>query len=133
MGLSNQGIIKVTILMTALTPIKVLKTLLRSRKSYLACFAPRRKAPKSPPTLQVLLVGSWDLVSKVISTLIAVISTVTLIITPVTKSHDPLSGVNREQATSTTVGAKSDQVRAPSRIYYRGLKKYQYYFGGSLL
>ena len=38
-----------------------------------------------------LLGGSWDLVSKVISTLIGVISIVTLIITLVTKSHDPLS------------------------------------------
>ena len=35
--------------------------------------------------------GSWDLVSKVISTLIGVISIVALIITLVTKSHDPLS------------------------------------------
>ena len=40
-----------------------------------------------------LLGGSWDLVSEVISTLIGVISTVTLIITLVTKSHDPLSNV----------------------------------------
>ena len=40
-----------------------------------------------------MLGGSWDLVSKVISTLIGVISTVTLIITLVTKSHDPLSAV----------------------------------------
>ena len=39
----------------------------------------------------ILLGGSRDLVSKVISTLIGVISIVTLIITPVTKSHDPLS------------------------------------------
>ena len=38
-----------------------------------------------------ILGGSWDLVSKVISTLTGVISIVTLIITPVTKSHDPLS------------------------------------------
>ena len=38
-----------------------------------------------------LLGGSWNLVSKVISTLIGVISIVTLIITLVTKSHDPLS------------------------------------------
>ena len=38
-----------------------------------------------------LLGGSWDLVSKVISTLIGVISIVTLTITLVTKSHDPLS------------------------------------------
>ena len=41
--------------------------------------------------LENLLGGSWDLVSKVISTLIGVISIVTLIITLVTKSHDPLS------------------------------------------
>ena len=40
-----------------------------------------------------MLGGSWDLVSKVISTLIGVLSTVTLIITLVTKSHDPLSAV----------------------------------------
>ena len=38
-----------------------------------------------------ILGGSWDLVSKVISTLIGVISIVTLIITLVTTSHDPLS------------------------------------------
>ena len=38
-----------------------------------------------------ILGGSWDLVSKVISTLIGVISIVTLLITLVTKSHDPLS------------------------------------------
>ena len=38
-----------------------------------------------------LLGGSRDLVSEVISTLIGVISIVTLIITPVTKSHDLLS------------------------------------------
>ena len=36
-----------------------------------------------------VLGGSWDLVSKVISTLFGVISIVTLIISPVTKSHDP--------------------------------------------
>ena len=40
-----------------------------------------------------LLGGSWDLVSKVISTLIGVIGIVTLITTLVTKSHDPLSRV----------------------------------------
>ena len=40
-----------------------------------------------------LLGGSWDLVSKVISTLNEVISIVTLIITLVTKSHDPSSRV----------------------------------------
>ena len=39
---------------------------------------------------RTLLGGSWDLVSKVIGTLIGVISMVTLIITLVTKSHDPL-------------------------------------------
>ena len=38
-----------------------------------------------------VLGGSWDLVSKVISTLTGVISIVTLIITLVTKSHVPLS------------------------------------------
>ena len=37
--------------------------------------------------------GSWDLVSKVIRTLIGVISRVTLTITRVTKSHDPLSTI----------------------------------------
>ena len=36
---------------------------------------------------------SWDLVSKLISTLVGVIVIVILIITPVTKSHDPLSNV----------------------------------------
>ena len=41
--------------------------------------------------LQMLLGGSWDLVSKVISTLIGVKSIVTLTLTLVTKSHDPLS------------------------------------------
>ena len=41
--------------------------------------------------VQTLLGGSWDLVSKVISTLIGVISIVTLVITLVNKSHDPLS------------------------------------------
>ena len=40
---------------------------------------------------RIYLGGSWDLVSKVISTSIGVISIVTLIITLVTKSHDPLS------------------------------------------
>ena len=38
-----------------------------------------------------ILKGPWDLVSKVITTLIGVISIVTLLITLVTKSHDPLS------------------------------------------
>ena len=48
--------------------------------------------PKLPaPATSTLLGGSWDLVSKVIRTLIGVISIVTLIITLVTKSHDPLS------------------------------------------
>ena len=47
---------------------------------------------EEPPTEpQPLLGASWDLVSKVISTLIGVISIVTLIITLVTKSHDPSS------------------------------------------
>ena len=45
------------------------------------------QAPHGAPILK----GSWDLVSRVISTLIGVISIVTLIITLVTKSHDPLS------------------------------------------
>ena len=40
-----------------------------------------------------ILGGSWDLVSEVINTLIGVISIVTLIITLVTKSHDPLSSI----------------------------------------
>ena len=40
-----------------------------------------------------VLGGSWDLVSKDISTLIGVISIVALIITLVTESHDPLSRV----------------------------------------
>ena len=39
----------------------------------------------------VILGGSWDLVSKVISTLTGVISIVTLFISLLTKSHDPLS------------------------------------------
>ena len=38
-----------------------------------------------------ILKGPWDLVSKVITTLIGVISIVTLLITLVTKSHDLLS------------------------------------------
>ena len=47
----------------------------------------------TPNLLQVLQVlgGSWDLVSKVISPLIGVISIVTLLITLVTNSHDPPS------------------------------------------
>ena len=51
----------------------------------------------SPPHTGILLGGSWDLVSKVISTLCGVISIVTLIITLVTKSHDPLSGSPRTE------------------------------------
>ena len=50
------------------------------------------------PNPQGLLGGSWDLVSKVISTVIGAISTyksiVTMFITLVTKSHDPLSTSN---------------------------------------
>ena len=38
-----------------------------------------------------ILGGSWDLVSKVTSTLIGGISIATPIITLVTKSHDPVS------------------------------------------
>ena len=38
-----------------------------------------------------LLGGSWDLVSRVTSTLTGVISIVTLLISLVTKSHDPLN------------------------------------------
>ena len=38
-----------------------------------------------------LLGGSWDLVSKAISTLIGVITIVTRMVTLVTKSHDRLS------------------------------------------
>ena len=41
----------------------------------------------------LVLGGSWDLISKVISTLSGVISVVTLIIALVTKSHDPLSRI----------------------------------------
>ena len=44
-----------------------------------------------PHDTRQVLGGSWDLVSKVISTLNEVISIVTLIITLVTKSHDPSS------------------------------------------
>ena len=44
---------------------------------------------KKEPTMETL--DSLDLVSKVIGTLIGVINIVTLIITLVTKSHDPLS------------------------------------------
>ena len=52
------------------------------------------KSPDREPSLPVVLLGgSWDLVSKVISILSGVISVVTLIITLVTKSHDPLSWV----------------------------------------
>ena len=43
----------------------------------------------TPPLLR----GSWDFVRKVISTLIGVTSIVTLRITLVTKSHDPLSNL----------------------------------------
>ena len=42
---------------------------------------------------ELVLGGSWDLVSKVTSALIGVISIVTLTITLVTKSHDPLSNL----------------------------------------
>ena len=45
----------------------------------------------SPTGGNTILGGSWDLVSKVISPLIGVISIVTLVITLLTKSHDPLS------------------------------------------
>ena len=45
-----------------------------------------------------VLGGSWDLVSKVISTLSGLISNckyiVTVTITPVNKSHDPLSSLS---------------------------------------
>ena len=44
-----------------------------------------------PHDTRQVLGGSWDLVSKVTSTLNEVISIVTLIITLVTKSHDPSS------------------------------------------
>ena len=43
--------------------------------------------------LRGILGGSWDLITRVISTLIGVISIVTLLIRLVTKSHDPLSRV----------------------------------------
>ena len=56
----------------------------------------RHKCTICNPHLVSLLGGSWDLVSEVISTLIAVISIVTLIINLVTKSHDPLSSPNPE-------------------------------------
>ena len=46
-----------------------------------------------------LLGGSWDLAGKVISTLIEVISIAALIITLVTKSHDPLSSCPEETST----------------------------------
>ena len=52
-----------------------------------------RGAGGSVRILKGLLGGSCDLVSKVISTLIGVISIVTLIIALVTKSHDPSSRV----------------------------------------
>ena len=57
----------------------------------------------------MLLGGSWDLVSKVISTLIGVISIVTLIITIVTKSHDPLS-MDCKRANCESGCADSDSV-----------------------
>ena len=54
-----------------------------------------------------VLGGSWDLVSKVISTLIGVISIVTLTITLVTKSHDPLSRVQTLKLLQTLHAAAS--------------------------
>ena len=57
-----------------------------------------------------MLGGSWDLVSKVLSTVIGAVSIVTLIITLVTKSHDPLSGAS---ALFLAVGSAS------SRIYLK--------------
>ena len=60
-----------------------------------------------------VLEGSWDLVSKVISTLIGVISKyitiVTLSITLITKSHDPLS-------TPPKVGTEGPDPRPRSRL-----------------
>ena len=53
--------------------------------------AQKRCSWKPSGSSMLLLGGSWDLVSTVISTLTGVMSIVTLIITLVTKSHDPLS------------------------------------------
>ena len=55
-----------------------------------------------------LLGGSWDLVSKVISTVIGVISIVTLIITQVTKSH----ALSRDLPTVAEVA----EAHAPQRV-----------------
>ena len=52
-----------------------------------------------------ILGGSWDLVSEVINTLIGVISIVTLIITLVTKSHDPLSRYQEPKACLVQISA----------------------------
>ena len=59
-----------------------------------------------------MLGGSWDLVSKVIITLIGVISIVTLIITLVTKSHDPLS-VCVQRCTFRRLGRRPQATREP--------------------
>ena len=52
---------------------------------------PRNTAKQSvmTPFLSVILGGSWDLVSEVVSILSRVRSMVTLFITLVTKSHEP--------------------------------------------
>ena len=53
---------------------------------------PKRKGQNTVDDINpALLGGSWDLVSKDISTLIGVISRVTIIITLVTKSHETAS------------------------------------------
>ena len=63
---------------------------------------------------EVLLAGSWDLISKVISTLIGVISIVTLIITLVTKSHDSLSTNSLHQCIQLV------EVHPQSVLYFLG-------------
>ena len=60
-----------------------------------------------------VLGGSCNLVSRVISTLIGVISTVTLLITSVTKSHDPPSTCRWSLARSSARFAGGDEARWP--------------------
>ena len=57
-----------------------------------------------------VLGGSWDLVSKVISTLIGVISIVTLFITSLTKSHDPPSSDAENHGAEKKEGTEAAEV-----------------------
>ena len=69
-----------------------------------ALFSAHYWHPPWSGTTRIILGGSWHLVSKVISTLIGVISIVTLFITSLTKSHDP---------PSTSLNAEPGRHRTP--------------------